>query len=262
MSFLVSFLRSAFQQMMQGRHPQETSTRQPIAASYPKVNVISATKLSADGFWQTSALGLSLRRLDPHDDRIVAHITFENRLGLPEIYNSRIVEDTGSDGDIVVFIHDDVWINDNFFVDRVIEGLRRFDVIGVAGNRRRVHGPAWAFVDTDLTWDDTDNLTGSIGSGNAPFSPILYFGYAPAECQLLDGVFLAARRSTLLKHGTSFDPRFHFHFYDLDFCRSSKRKGLRLGTWPISLTHQKTVGGFGTAEWLHAYDVYIEKWGR
>lgn len=60
----------------------------------------------------------------------------ENQRGLPEVYNERIVASDA--GDILVFVHDDVWIDDNFFGTHVVEGLRDFDVIGVAGNRRRV----------------------------------------------------------------------------------------------------------------------------
>lgn len=255
MSILLSFLRSTFRQIARGKAEPENADQAP---SMPKIEIVSATRLAEKDFWIRSALGLSLRRLSQHEGRLIANISFENTHGLPAIYNAAIAD--SGDSDILVFVHDDVWINDNFFSDRVIEGLARFDVIGVAGNRHRANGPAWAFVDTRLTWDDRARLTGSIGSGSDPFSPILYFGYAPAECQLLDGVFLCARRSTLVKRGISFDPRFDFHFYDLDFCRNSRRKGLRLGTWPVCLTHQKTVSAFGSDAWHRAYEAYREKW--
>lgn len=62
---------------------------------------------------------------------------------------------------LLVFIHDDVWIDDYFPADRVIEGLRTYDVIGVAGNRRKVpRQPGWAFSDSCLTWDDRAHRTG------------------------------------------------------------------------------------------------------
>ena len=35
-----------------------------------------------------------------------------------------------------------------------------------------------------------------------------------------------------------FDPAFDFHFYDLGpLCQTAREKGLRLGTWHISITH-------------------------
>lgn len=221
------------------------------------IDIISATRLSESDFWNKSALGISLRRLS-YDVRLVAHVAFENRRGLPEIYNTRI--SAGDSNDILVFIHDDVWIDDYFLADRVIAGLRTYDVIGVAGNRRKVqHQPGWAFVDSSFICDDRANLSGSVAHGKHPFGPISYFGAVPADCELLDGVFLAAKKATLTANGVLFDPRFDFHFYDMDFCRSARQRGLRLGTWPICLTHQ-SGGAFGTEQWKEKYRAYIEKW--
>lgn len=221
------------------------------------IEVVSATRLSSTEFWRSAALGISLRRL-AHDTRLVAHIAFENQCGLPEVFNARI--NAGEGGEILVFIHDDVWIDDYFLADRVIDGLKTFDVIGVAGNRRRVpHQPAWAFIDDKLTWDAEINLSGSIAHGSDPFGSISVFGAAPAECEFLDGVFLAASKSRLRAAKVQFDPRFDFDFYDMDFCRSARRAGLRLGTWPICLTHQ-SGGAFGSGRWNAQYRLYQRKW--
>lgn len=221
------------------------------------IDIVSATRLSSADFTSRSALGISLRRLQ-FDPRIRSHIAFENRRGLPEIYNARITEPGSADA--LVFVHDDVWIDDYFLADRVLEGLKAFDVIGVAGNRRRLpHQPAWAFVDTKFTWDEKARLSGAVGHGTHPFGGVSSFGPVPAECELLDGVFLAASRAALVKHGVLFDPRFDFHFYDMDFCRTARQCGLRLGTWPICLTHQ-SGGAFGSPQWQQKHLAYIEKW--
>jgi GT2 family glycosyltransferase len=222
------------------------------------IEIVSATRLPEADFWNQSALGISLRRLG-HDARLVARIAFENRRGLPEIYNARIAAQDG--GDILVFLHDDVWIDDYFLGDRVAEGLRAYDVIGVAGNRRKVpHQPAWAFVDARFTWDARSNLTGAVAHGRTPFGSISHFGAVPAECELLDGVLLAASKAALTASSVLFDPRFDFHFYDMDFCRSARKHGLRLGTWPICITHQ-SGGAFGSQAWQDKYRAYIAKWG-
>ncbi|MDP2241948.1 MAG: glycosyltransferase [Burkholderiales bacterium] len=223
------------------------------------IDIVSATRLSESDFWSGSALGISLRRLE-YDNRLVPRVAFANRRGLPEIYNERI--SAGDSNDILVFIHDDVWIDDYFLSDRIIEGMRTYDVIGVAGNKHKVpHQPAWAFLDTSFTWDDKANLSGSVAHGKMPFGSISNYGKVPAACELLDGVFLAAKKSALKSNGVLFDPRFDFHFYDMDFCRSARQCGLRLGTWPICLTHQSS-GAFGTAQWTEKYRAYIEKWGN
>jgi GT2 family glycosyltransferase len=221
------------------------------------IEIVSATRLSEDDFQKKSALGISLQRLS-QDPRLVARVTFENRRGLPDVFNTRILAQ--EDHDILIFVHDDVWIDDYFLVDRVIDGLKTYDVIGVAGNRRRVRDqPAWVVIDDKYTLDNETNLSGCVAHGKYPFGAVSVFGATPADCELLDGVFLAARKSTLVSNEVLFDPRFDFHFYDMDFCRSAKEKGLRLGTWPICLTHQ-SGGGFGTSAWTEKYRMYREKW--
>jgi GT2 family glycosyltransferase len=223
-----------------------------------KVEIISATRKSEADFRANSALGISLRRLS-YDKRLVARIALGNTRGLPDVYNEHLSA-AGSDS-IVVFMHDDVWIDDYFFSQRIVEGLNTYDVIGVAGNRRRISGqPAWAFVDGKFTWDQRVNLTGAVAHGRHPFGPISHFGDAPAACELIDGVFLAAKKSVLTERKVSFDPRFNFHFYDMDFCRTARQNGLKLGTWPICLTHQ-SGGAFGTEQWQKSYRTYLDKWG-
>ena len=220
------------------------------------IEIISATRSSQDEFWEKSALAQSLQRLA--DDRMLTRLSYSNQRGLPEIYNAGI--EATSNNQILVFIHDDVWIEDYFFADRLIAGLAVFDVIGVAGNKRRLPGqPAWPFSDASFNWDDRANLSGAIGHGKEPFSPISNYGLVPAPCELLDGVFLAAKKRVLLDSGVRFDTRFDFHFYDLDFCRTARKHGLRLGTWPISLGHQGS-GLFGTPAWTKQRELYFGKW--
>lgn len=224
------------------------------------IEIISATRMSETEFWSKAPLGVSLRRLS-RDTRLVPQVTFENQRGLPDVINARI---NATDGhDIFVFVHDDVWIDDFYLCDRVVNGLKIFDVIGVAGNRRRVdRQPAWALIDmrdNKFAWDANNNLSGSVAHGSHPFGSVSFFGVTPAECELLDGVFLATQKSRLKASDVQFDPRFDFHFYDMDFCRSARSKGLRLGTWPICITHQSS-GSFASASWQEKYRCYLEKW--
>ncbi len=221
------------------------------------IEIIITTRLSENDFWDKSATALSLRRLE-YDSSWVPRVAFENKRGLPDVYNAHI--SAGVSDSILVFIHDDVWINEHFFSDRIIEGLQVYDVIGVAGNRRRIpFQAAWPFIDINFTWDDRSNLSGILGHGEQPFSPINYVGTVPADCELLDGVFLAAKKEVLRANGLFFDPQFDFHFYDMDFCRNARQRGLRLGTWPICLTHQ-SEGSFGSEQWYQRYYNYITKW--
>ncbi len=221
------------------------------------IEIVCATRFSEDDFWHKSATGMSMRRLAA-DQRMRAHLAFENTHGLPDLYNARIQQQ--NDQSVLVFMHDDIWIDDFYFFSRVLEALNTFHVVGVAGNRRRVPGqPAWGFPDMNFNRDGPEFLSGAVAHGPNPFGAVTYYGTVPAECELMDGLFLAARKDVLQQNEVYFDPRFDFHFYDLDFCRTARQKGLRLGTWPICLTHQ-SVGNYRTEPWQKAYETYIDKW--
>ena len=223
------------------------------------IEIVSATRLNQQHFWEKSALGISLKRFSK-DSRIITNISFENRQGLPVIYNQRILSPDSPN--ILVFIHDDVWIDDFVLPERLRAGLSNFQILGIAGNRRRIAKQvSWGFIDDKFTWDNQANLSGAISHGTKPFDAISRYGDSPAECELLDGVFLAVYKNTLLTHQILFDPQFDFHFYDMDFCRSAKQKGLKLGTWPICLTHQSN-GAFGSKLWTEKYKLYLQKWGN
>lgn len=223
------------------------------------IDIVSATRLSPAEFWGKSALGQSLGRLLSRKSRMRAKIAFANRKGLPEVYNARI--NARDCQDALVFIHDDVWIEDADFEGRILEGLRQYDVIGVAGNRRRLpFQPSWAFEDFSLLNPVSRvYLSGSIAHGVQSPGNRVIFGEWPLDCELLDGVFLAARTNSLKNHNVRFDGRFKFHFYDMDFCRSVRSKELAMGTWPINLTHQSR-GAFGSPSWSDQYRDYLEKW--
>jgi GT2 family glycosyltransferase len=224
------------------------------------IEFVSATRMTRDEFWEKSALGRSLLRIDPSDhERWVAKVAFENERGLSEVFNDRI---RASEHDILVFLHDDLWIDDFFICDHLEESLHEFAVVGVVGNRRRIPKQAgWAFVGmtTEFVWDHLENLCGGIAHGKEPFGYVNRFGPTYEEVELLDGVFLAARRTTLLEKNVLFDPQFKFHFYDIDFCRTARAAKLRLGVWPIALTHQ-SMGGYGSPSWHESYAAYLEKW--
>lgn len=222
------------------------------------IEIVAATRESETQFWNQSALGISLRRLN--DERNLApYIAFANARGLPLVFNGRITAPRGEE--TLLFVHDDVWIDDFFLVERLAGALERFDVVGVAGNRRRVPGqPGWAFKDGKFTRDDDENLSGAVAHGPQPFGTVVRYGRVPADCEVLDGLFLAAKRSVLRANGLLFDARFDFNFYDLDFCRSARSKGLRVGTWPICLTHQSS-GAAKAERWAENYRRYVEKWG-
>jgi len=223
--------------------------------------IVTATRRSPSEFESDTALGKSFNRLSHEAARLAVRVAPSNTRGLPSVYNE-MLDGIPEDDSIVAFVHDDIWIDDYFLIQRVIEGLDQFDVIGLAGNRRRVpKQPTWHSAKMPFEWDQPEYLSGAVAHGAGHGGKVACYGAVPAACELLDGIFLAAKKITLTEHDIRFDPRFDFHFYDVDFCRTARDCGLRLGTWPICLTHQGT-GEFGTPEWSRNYQLYLSKWGE
>lgn len=224
-----------------------------------RIRVVSATRSDEREFWKSSALGQSLK-IWREDPRVSIDVAYANRQGLPAVYNAALARAAADDA--VLFIHDDVWLEDPQWIEKVLAALRRFDVVGVAGNTRRVKGQrAWLYTrwEGEVFWLDFPNLSGSVGHGQRPGGEQSVFGPAPAACELLDGVFIAVRNDVASRSRVGFDPLFDFHFYDMDFCRTARSRGLALGTWPVAITHQST-GAFNSPGWKQGLERYLGKW--
>lgn len=256
-----TLLFGLWQQAQSGITDNQCLAAAPVQAVFTgeqPVWVVSATRMTEEAFWRDAALGKSLKRHMRQDARLVAKIACENTRGLSEIFNEAIA--SAPDDALLVFIHDDVWIDENTFVQAMSAGLQHYDVIGVAGNARIQPGQTgWCFVDKQFTWDDTAYLRGAVSHGQHAFGPASAYGEPSGATELMDGVFLAAYKKRLVEAQVRFDTQFDFHFYDLDFCRTATRAGLQLGVWPVSMTHQ-SGGAFGTQRWRDKYVQYAQKW--
>ena len=239
---------------------RQNGSRLAPALSLGTLHIVSATRLDEKTFWRASALGLSKPRLRD-DSRVAWHVAFQNQRGLPEIYNAALA--ASRPGDVLVCLHDDVWIDDPFFVSKVALGLAQFDVIGVAGCTRTVpRQPSWSYaavINGEFVPLPAQAQSGTVGVGERSSAPRVYFGPLPLPCELLDGLFIAARCDKLLRHRLAFDLRFRFHHYDMDFCRTARKAGLSVGTWPIDLTHC-SKGDCTSDAWRDSLAVYLGKW--
>lgn len=220
---------------------------------------VAATRMQEEDFWKKTLLG---KRLKEWRDmpRVKIRIAFENSRGLPTVYNEAIA--AADPSDVLIFIHDDAWLLHVDALRELWRSLRRFDLVGIAGNTRRLPRQfAWYLRQNSdgSTALDTPHLSGAVHYGRVFDTELNQFGPWPAACEMLDGVFLAARVAVLRSLGLRFDERFDFHFYDLDFCRSARQKGLQIGTWPIHLLHG-SKGNLADPKWHANWQKYLEKW--
>ncbi len=223
--------------------------------------IVSATREGQVAFWRHTRLGLSLKRLS-FDSRITVAVAYANTESLPAVYNRAIEQAAGADA--LLFVHDDVYLDDFHLHYRLAEGLGQFDVIGLAGNtapdERHVGWSFWRDGSSGaIRWYENRLLSGAVAHFLPTGEAVSFYGLAPRECLLLDGCFLGVNAPAVRERRLRFDERFAFHFYDLDFCQSCRAAGLRLGTWPIAVTHA-SGGKYGTPEWEAALQTYRMKW--
>ncbi len=225
-----------------------------------RVKFIVASRVSAADFYTNTATGrsLALQKIPIMDVCLFP----ENKVGLPALYNSviREVENTPC---TLIFAHDDLHILDYYWMAHVLNGLNAFQILGVAGNVRRLpRQPSWIFIDENFALDEPPNLSGVVGHGTG-FPPTHLDVYGPSglRVKLLDGLFLAAHSRTLIDRDLFFDERFDFHFYDMDLCRQAEEKDVSCGTWPLSIVHE-SGGNFRSDAWKKAYAAYLAKWGE
>jgi hypothetical protein len=220
-----------------------------------KYRFVCATREPQERFYSSTALGRSLSIYNYGFKEV--RLFPNNSAGLPLLYNTALSE-AAKDPAILIFMHDDVHICDFFWPAHISEGLSSFDILGVAGNRRRTpRQPAW-HLDSNFA-ADKGYLSGMVAHGKGfPPEKLSFYGLPCQEVKLLDGLMLIARSETLLAKNIRFDERFDFHFYDLDFCRQAEQGGLKMATWPISVIHE-SGGNYGPS-WQAAYARYLEKW--
>jgi GT2 family glycosyltransferase len=229
------------------------------------IKFVSATQVPQSLFWSATYLGRSLRRI-PENLRPPLHVICGNTgpgaLGLSQIFNQ--VLDATDPGTDLVFLHDDVYLNDWFVAPHVAMALSNFDVVGLAGSANPdLSQPSWGLhFNAELEpqgWQPGLRRSGAVNHFEYTSPDVMLYGPAPMACTLLDGLFLAVKTSVIKERGVRFDTRFKFHCYDIDFCRSAAQKQLRLGTWPIAVTHD-SGGNFGSAAFKEAARLYLDKW--
>ncbi|MDD2810529.1 glycosyltransferase [Rhodoferax sp.] len=224
-----------------------------------KIKFIVPSKLPQDVFFEQSALAKSLK---PYLSNNVELYYYPNgNPSLPMVFNHGIENLISSDDDVYIFCHDDIYILDFYWMDQIVNGLNKYDIVGLAGNTVRLpKQPSWLFNDSTLTNYNSHTLSGIVAHGSTlPPQSLSVFGAPDQQVELLDGLFLAMKYKTITDNGLKFDQQFDYDFYDLDFCRLARSKNLKLGTIPLSVMHESS-GNYNTQRWKDNYARYLSKW--
>jgi len=169
---------------------------------------------------------------------------------LCEGYNRGVAR---ASGELIVMCHDDIRILSPDFAAKLRAYLATYDLIGVAGTTR-VSGPSWGWSGPPhmFCWISQSFLTAQFRHYGPVTLLIGAQGPVVPDAQMLDGVFMAARRSllqTLHFDETTFD---RFHFYDLDFSYRAHLAGAKVAIClDIALFHD-SAGNYNEDYWRYA----------
>ena len=217
------------------------------------LRLISASHLDQAAFAARSLLGQSLQH--PAHSNLPRTIHTGIRTGLPELYNQAL---RNCSEDILLFCHDDLALPPEVLEPLLQLHMDRFAIAGLYGNTRDQGHLSWHRRPNGEGWD-FPYLRGAISTRSEGTKRRDVFGITNTPVQLIDGVLIAVQRQQLLDHGVGFDPRFHFHFYDLDLCRTARRQGLSIGVIRLDCIHASR-GEYGSAAWREEAECYCQKW--
>ncbi len=188
-----------------------------------------------------------------------AHYHKNNKNSLASVYNQHINEKYKDN--TLLFVHDDVYIDDLRLYQKLEEAFEIYDVVGLAGTT----GPLT--IKEPALWHimggPRENYRGSVAHyANDKQCYSTSFGLTPDRVLLIDGLFMAVKTKTLLDKGIKFDESnpARFHFYDLDFCLQCNKAGLKIGVWPIWCIHKSPGLREYSPEFLKGQEWFINKW--
>lgn len=185
---------------------------------------------------------------------------FANKEGLPKVYNNTINQH--QDADIIVFIHDDIILNDIMLFDKLLAAKDAgLDIVGVAGAK----GYEVPDINQPTGWWSPPNakfgFAGQVCHYDAEKGCYFTTSYGPCPQRVLviDGCFIAIMRSALDK-GLKFNEKFNFDFYDIALCMDAYKQGLKVGVSPIMLTHNSVGRGFLKPSFLEAQKLFVSEY--
>lgn len=186
---------------------------------------------------ETTQLYKSMQKiLDFCNESFDIHFVENNREGLSKNYNS-FLKKQKHNYDIVVFVHDDVYIDDCFIFRKLIKLHTKFDIVGLAGGvNLKIQEPAlWHLMCGGFG----PNLRGAVSHFyNETAIGVTPFGPTPAPVDVVDGLFISVLTKKAEEYDWQFNENYTFHHYDIASCIDATRKGMSIGVGPIWVIHQ------------------------
>ena len=222
-----------------------------MSKSSNKYHFVVTTAKNKEEFTKNSQVSVFL---DKFGLSKTSTVFFNNKEGLTKIYN-KFINETYKDK-IVIFVHDDVFIEDLFIFEKMDIAFEKYDVVGLAGTKKcdLTKPPAWHLMSSK------EDFIGEVAHSHEQKVWTTCFGPTDSRALLLDGLFLAVNVKRLLETGTKFDERFDFHHYDITFCLNANKNKLKLGVYPIRVVHFGLGDSMNTQEWTNSAELFKKEY--
>lgn len=164
----------------------------------------------------------------------------ENTDGLSKSYNNFLYSKEANEYDIVVFCHDDVFIDDLKLKSKLQAATELgYDIIGLAGcvNPKITRPALWHLMAGGFNSNNLRGIVNHYQDETRKHHFATNFGPTPSRVAILDGLFLAVNVKKAKEVGWGFNENYNFHHYDITSCLDANNKKLKLGVYPINVIH-------------------------
>jgi hypothetical protein len=160
-----------------------------------------------------------------------------NKEGLSKRYND-ILDKCIDKYEYIIFVHDDVYIDDARVIEKLDEAHKEFDIVGLAGGLHpKIQTPAlWHLMCGGFHGGNLRGAVAHYADDTKLF--MTNFGVTPCRVTILDGLFLSIKTEAVKKTGWRFNENYTFHHYDIASCLDANKKKMKLGVAPIWVIHK------------------------
>jgi hypothetical protein len=223
-----------------------------------KITAVIATQAKSMQEFEKRPIFSSLQRLfDMKDlfskDKFDFVIVKNNKDGLSKVYN-KFLEDPKHSKEILLFVHDDVEIEDMFLIEKLQNSP--YDVTGLAGSKKAdlTKPPGWHLMSTREDWvGEVAHAEIKDGKKNVWTT---CFGPTDSRALLIDGLFIAVDVKSLKEKNIKFNEKFEFHHYDLSFCIDCNKAKVKIGVLPIRVVHHGLGDSMISEEWKVSAEIF------
>jgi hypothetical protein len=209
-----------------------------------KLLIVTCTQAKTDKEFEQKPIFLSLKKQYESNTDISFHLFKDNKRGLGLCYNE-ILKDPKHLDKIVLFVHDDVVLEDLFLYEKLINSP--YSITGLAGTKsfnKKADKMAW-----HLASNGREDFVGEVAHSKDNQKWTTVFGPTQSRALIVDGLFIACKIKDLVDKELYFDEQFEWHHYDMSFCLRANEKRVTVGVLPIKALHYGLGDSMLTSEW-------------